>query len=92
MKYHTDACIVCQIANGDPQFCTTGEIVLRGGRDRSEGRVDVCINDRWGTVCAFHVTWGEQEMDVVCQQLGFSTLQGNNGLSCTQCFTCKFVL
>ncbi len=48
----------------------TGALRLVGGTERYEGRVEVCINETWGTVCddAF------QNMDagVVCAQLGYS--------------------
>ena len=30
--------------------CTNGEIRLEGGPDNNEGRVEVCVNGRWGTV------------------------------------------
>ena len=51
--------------------CMTGEIRLQGGRNETEGRVEICNNAVWGTVCDDF--WGAPDAQVVCRQLGFST-------------------
>ena len=48
--------------------CTQGEVRLVGGANYTEGRVEICLNDEWGTVC--NQTWNETDASVVCRQLG----------------------
>jgi deleted-in-malignant-brain-tumors protein 1 len=50
--------------------CTTGAIRLQGGNE-TFGRVEICNDGRWGTVCHDH--WGDNDARVACRQLGFSS-------------------
>ena len=43
------------------------------GSTSDEGRVEVCVNGEWWTVCRSS-GWGEQESKVVCRQLGYNPL------------------
>ena len=54
-----------------PANCTDGEIRLKGGSTLNEGRVEICIDRVWGTIC-YHL-WDKYEAQVVCRQLGYST-------------------
>ena len=51
--------------------CTHGNIKLVGGDTEREGRVEVCINGLWGSVCSSG--WNLQEANVICRYVGYPT-------------------
>ena len=51
--------------------CRTGQLRLAGGNIQNEGRVEICMNNVWGTVC--DDGWSTTDATVVCRQLGYST-------------------
>ena len=51
--------------------CNDSNIRLVDGAKDSEGRVEVCFNNTYGTVCDDF--WDELEATVVCRQLGYNS-------------------
>ena len=52
--------------------CTDGELRLVDGPNVREGRLEICINRAWGTVC--NEQFGLLDAVVVCKQMGFSEI------------------
>ena len=52
--------------------CKDGSIRLGGRSTARQGRVEVCVEGRWGTVCGNN--WDSRDADVVCRQLGYASL------------------
>ena len=51
--------------------CKEGEIRLSNGLDSGSGRVEVCRDGEWGTVC--FQDWDDNDALVVCRELGLPT-------------------
>ena len=54
-----------------PGLCTNGDIRLQDGLTPVEGRVEVCSNSQWGSVC--EDSWDVTDANVACRQLGLGT-------------------
>ncbi|CAI8023573.1 Neurotrypsin [Geodia barretti] len=72
--YDVHVAVIDDIPRTDCAYygCSTGEIRLIGGESEGEGRLEVCNNRRWGSVCG--TQWTNRHTAVVCRYLGFSDL------------------
>lgn len=58
--------------------CNHNDARLVGGRNSMEGRVEICVDGRWGTVCDDQ--WDQMDALVACRQMGLS-ITGNSKTS-----------
>ena len=50
-------------------ICNDTDIRLVGGSNQYEGRVEICFNETWGTIC--DGSWSTNDANVACRQLGY---------------------
>ena len=50
--------------------CRNGDLRLQDSAIQGRGRVEVCLNNVWGTIC--NDSWNLADVRVLCNQLGFS--------------------
>ena len=54
------------------EVCNDGELRLQSGTTMYDGRVEVCLNEEWGTIC--DSSFDTSDATVICTQLGFSRM------------------
>ena len=55
-------------------LCSDGELRLVDGPTAFAGRLEICFDNVWGTVCDRFRSWsGNVNPAVVCRQLGYDT-------------------
>lgn len=55
-----------------PSQCNDGDVQLVDGTTEYKGRVEVCVNGVWSTVCAYS-GWYSNAARIVCSQIGALT-------------------
>ena len=60
--------------------CVEGTTLLVYGRNVKEGKVLICHDGEWYSVCGDG--WNEAEADVVCSSLGYSAENGQEAIYC----------
>ena len=66
--------VICQGNTTSETECSSGDLRLVGGQSESEGRVEVCVDGFWGTVC--DQNWSQREAIVACRQAGLPSTGG----------------
>ena len=59
-------------------LCADGEVRLVEGESEWEGRLEVCLSQRWGTVSSGG--WSHTNTHVICNDLGYETINGKNDI------------
>ena len=63
--------------------CDDGDLRLFGSESESEGQLQVCFSQRWGTINGDG--WTSTDTQVACKQLGFEGILKNEGENITWC-------
>lgn len=68
----------CIYIGAETEFssCSDGDLRLVGGNTTNQGRLQICINSAWGSVCDSLGTFTRSEAKVACRQLGILQVEG----------------
>ena len=82
--FHTHTHTHISVSNSSFE-CESGDVRLVDGLNQYQGRVELCINGVWGTVCDDF--WDNSDAEVVCGMLGHgrnSKPSHNHAYMCTE--------
>ena len=68
---------VSQAPQAVPGSYVDGDLRLVNGAVPNEGRLEMYVDDQWGTICDDY--WTDDEADVACRQLGYEQGSVRNG-------------
>ena len=68
---------VRQAAASAPGAYIDGDLRLVNGATPNEGRLEMYVDDQWGTICDDY--WTDDEADIACRQLGYEQGTVKNG-------------
>ena len=63
-------------ADTEYSSCNDGDLHLIGGQTSKEGRLVMCMNNAWGSVCDSQGIFSRDEAKVACRQLGILQIEG----------------
>ena len=66
-------------ADTEASNCSDGELRLSGAALTNQGRLEVCVNGAWGSVCDSQGVFTTDEAKVACRQLGILQVEGEYG-------------
>ena len=75
-----DAKLISCVWNLNPIVCSSGDVRLVGGPDRTSGVVEVCQSNLWSLIA--EPGWSDSNAAVVCKQLQFSD-EGDHEYTCS---------
>ena len=69
-----DVCVIMNfnVVDVEASNCSTGDVRLVGSGDGDEGRLEMCVNRAWGTVCS-------DEFDTTDASVACGAIEGFNG-------------
>jgi catabolite regulation protein CreA len=75
MSLYLSLMLLYKISDQAVSCNTHGAVRLRGSSLEYSGRVEICVDGVWGTVC--DDSWDFTDASVVCKQLGYSRFGDN---------------